>query len=154
MSDKCCICELYLTSDITTVKQKGIEKLISTSLAREDGKYALFAGHSELQVHRKCRLLYINDASVTAQVKRNKKTLESCRSNDSVKEFDYENLCFFCAETADFVFVQNQSKLQKSKRIIVSQVTKSTTQQTILQAATTHNDGWSQQVSLFSTSNA
>lgn len=85
-------------------------------------------------LHRKCRLLCIDEKSIAAYNKRPRV------EDEMEKAFDFSSLCMFCTEVADQEFVKAQTKYPIAKRIFVNKVRKDETQNKILEAATTHND--------------
>lgn len=148
MSEKCGVCGNFLISDVVTVKRIGLCRLKESSEERGDGKHVLFEGLAEINLHRKCRLLYIDSKSIAAHKEKiRKENSTSKEPNLTDESFNFANMCLFCNEIADNDFIKAQSKYPIQTRITVSQVTKTETQLSILQAATLHNDDWSQRVS-------
>ncbi|KAJ2941911.1 hypothetical protein O0L34_g10725 [Tuta absoluta] len=126
------------------VKERGLLKFIESSNARGDGKENCFMNRCEITLHQTCRNSYNNPKCIEAEKKRKKK--ESGSEPVSNIEFDFQNNCFFCDKDASLIFDKQLQTYVRSTRISVGQVDKLTTQHAIIQACTTCDDEWSQQV--------
>ncbi|XP_061723992.1 uncharacterized protein LOC133530150 [Cydia pomonella] len=146
MSEKCLICGLFISTDLVVVKKRGIERLITASKERNDGKDKYFYGKEEICFHRKCRLLYIESKAISAHKRRMEVEASVRQPSDDDESFDFQNFCLFCNEAANEEFKQAQLKRRVQDRIIVSEIKKCSTQEAILNAALLHTDDWSEQV--------
>ena len=153
MSEYCFICDGSLSVRVTTkVKTRGIEKFVKSSDERKDGKAERhLRGMAEISVHEKCRKAYTNVKSIKAAVKRFQDSGNSALQLSQIvnvpgSPFAFGTKCLFCEADITEVFLEQQRRKSKDKRVKVFKVKNRSTQWGILKAAAKCDDDSSTRV--------
>lgn len=151
MTDRCLICnERVEKDDSSQVGEKGIEGLVSASIARNDGKSEFFMGKTSGVVHTVCRKNYTRPQSIVSSRRSSGEsepgTSAGSTRRSSVPTFEFKKKCFFCCGTIDEAFQKKQQKKPLGKREVVSYVRTLEMKNSIFKAAGEREDDWSDQV--------
>ena len=131
----CLICGLPLQESPSVEVTRGLQTLITASLAREDGLHEQFKNKTSLQVHIDCRKQYTRRPAPNKDIEEPHKKLLCLRSE--LTEFDIKLHCLFCGETAN-----KTAELKKPRkyRRSIHEVATLTLQETVRARAKERND--------------
>lgn len=146
----CFICDASLEDGtlVSTVKSRGIASFIEASRKRSDGKAVFLKKKTSVNVHEKCRKVYVNDRMVAAFVNSAKKerstTFTTTRS--LIPEFNFRTHCFLCGKRITEEFIAAQSREPPSQRNTVYSVQVDNLRDTVLKVAIARNDDYGQSI--------
>lgn len=98
--DVCIICKKG--DNLIKVKEKALNLLIESSKKRRDFKFKKMQSMTSAFIHDSCKRVYndFNSISVSNKVTEKKKATDKQIIKDA-RDFDFENLCFFCGKLCD-----------------------------------------------------
>lgn len=98
-SEICVLCKKTLIGGQIVKVQKGIENIKKMSILRNDNVHILLENKDSVEVHTKCRYKYIRRVKDKEQESKEEPRRE-LRQLDF--QFDFKNMCLFCAEVPDY----------------------------------------------------
>lgn len=104
MADLCFICGQPLSEGETVNVERGLQTLKTASISRNDGHIENLNTVNSVNVHTKCRKVYISKHSIIASNRHHEDEEPSTSSHPLRKKrkvFDFKSLCLFCGEEAD-----------------------------------------------------
>lgn len=143
----CAICRKTLVSDLPVVTvQRGLTKIIESSLERGDGLNIKLEGKTSICVHVICRQNYTRPTTIKASTASGKPStsadstlLPTLRSTEC--KFYFKTCCFLCGKDAI-----RQTKLSSERRRSVHNVSTLETKQSILTQCGVRKDDWAESV--------
>lgn len=140
----CFICENPLKdSEVTEVKEKGLETFRKSSVKRKDNKCKLLEGLTSIVVHEVCRKRYNNEKLIAASLRRGSDVpTPQLHLRFTHPTFSFKDHCFLCAAeiTAEFLAKQKQTRL--CNRNVVYSVRKLSMKNSVSELARARNDDW------------
>lgn len=110
MASKQVNCFIYenplIGSEVTEVKEKGLETFRQSSVKRKDGKGKLLEGLKLIVIHDACRKRYNSEKLISASLHRGNDVAPSNPQLQSTTPiFSFKGYCFLCAAeiTAEFI---------------------------------------------------
>ncbi|CAH1102063.1 unnamed protein product [Psylliodes chrysocephalus] len=97
-SEVCVLCEKTLIGEQIVKVQKGIKNIKRMSVLRNDNMHILLENKDSVEVHTKCRYMYIRRIKEKEQESNEESRRELRRLNF---QFDFKTICLFCAEVLD-----------------------------------------------------
>ena len=131
----CLICGFPLKESPSVEVTRGLQTLITASLAREDGLHEQFKNKTCLQVHVNCRKSYTRRPAPSKGIEEPPNKVPHLRSE--LTQFDINLQCLFCGETSDKI--AEQKKPRKYRRSI-HEVTILVLQETVWEKTKECND--------------
>lgn len=119
-----------------TVKQKGIETIVSASLQRKDDLHKKIENVSTITVHQSCRKNYTRPSSIINS-NRSEMPSSSSTSRSTRTKFDFKTHCLFCTNNAVY-----DLKLPTDRREAIAIVHTLKIQNTIVDTCNTRKDDW------------
>ncbi|KAL3271837.1 hypothetical protein HHI36_022307 [Cryptolaemus montrouzieri] len=112
-SINCFLCGKKLSSsgnECTILKERGIATLCDYSKTLGDGKYKLFEGKSQINVHEKCRVGYLVSKKVM-EGSSTSSNVSSASTRSTSSSFDLKNYVYFVGKIITKVSVHNVLQL-------------------------------------------
>lgn len=117
----CIICDAQIkpTDEYRGVSGDLLKKYIQASIQRADGKHRLFKCLHNFWAHANCCKHYTAEEQIKRAQRKNSLKPTSKPLLRSEKQFDFQNLCFFCSNDASEDFISKQLKKSENSRITV-----------------------------------
>lgn len=96
---KCFLCDSAFTIGETEFIGKGIPHLINASKLRNDGKHELLRDVEVVQVHKACKINYLQKETLQALTdNKSRECVSKVEEKKVMTDFDFKNNCILCGE--------------------------------------------------------